>query len=166
MIFDDFPAEVFPVDGELAQLLLQDIGEQMLYKQLEILAEQSGLMPEEKEAAGSVCDIIRHFCQVNKTLRGELINNTDQLINLVKLVDLTALSPPQHRRIISLLYFLVFYEWLNVDKDGIIHTSNSLISALQLPFTCEPLKDKSLLIETYHRENDIIEVRKFTFSQF
>jgi len=147
---------VITVDGELAQLLLQDIGEQMLYKQLEIFAGRSGLMPEEKEAAGSVCDIIRHCCQVNKKLRGELVNNTDQLINLVKLVELTALSPPQHRRIVSLLYFLVFYEWLNVDKDGIIHTSTSLINALQLPFTCEPLEEKSLLSETYRRENDII----------
>ena len=147
---------VITVDGELAKLLLQDIGEEMLYKQLEKFAAQSGLMPEEKEAAGSVCDIIRHCCQINKQLAGDLVSNIDHLVNLIKLVELTALSPPQHRRIASLLYFLVFYDWIKVEKDGIIHASKSLITKLQLPFTCEPIEEITTPSDSYHRENDIV----------
>ena len=99
---------VITVDGELAKLLLQDIGHEMLNKQLEAFSLQSGLMPEEKEAAGAVCDIIRHCCQTNSDLAAKIVDSTEHLITLVKLIELTALSPPQHRRVVSLLYFLVF----------------------------------------------------------
>ena len=94
--------------GELATLLLQDVGYSALFDQLKELSGQSGLMPEEKEAAGSMCDIIRHYCQAKGTLADQVKQDEETFVTLVKLVELTALSPAQHRRVCALLYFLLF----------------------------------------------------------
>ena len=148
---------VVTVDGELAKLFRQDVGEDMLITELEKFADEKALTPEEKEAVGSICDIVRQMCQTDPSLMSELSKNLPFLITLVKLVEHTALTPSQHRRVTAMLYLLVLSDSLQIDKSGILFCSGTISKKLQLPFCVEESEENKPLDKSYKREDDILE---------
>lgn len=150
---------VITVDGELAKLFFQDVGEVMLKCQLEKFSEFKALTAEEKEATGSLCDILRQICQVDHDLRKRLSEDLPFIITLIKLVEHTALSSPQHRRVTGFLYLLVLSDVLTIaEKDGLISCPYIISSKLQLPFQVETVQEKTPTEDRqYRREDDILE---------
>ena len=150
---------VITVDGELAKLFFQDVGEVMLKSQLEKFSEFKALTAEEKEATGSLCDILRQICQIDHDLRKRLSEDLPFIITLIKLVEHTALSSPQHRRVTGFLYLLVLSDVLTIaDKDGLISCPYIISSKLQLPFQVETVEEKTPTEDRqYRREDDILE---------
>ena len=128
---------VVTVEMELVTIFVQDAGYQFLLNELESLASQSALTPDEKEAAGSVCDIFRHIIAVHAHIATSLSNNETLLTNLVRLVEHTSLSPPQHRRVTAFLYVLLYLPICSFDERGLITTSGLVSKRVQLPFIVE-----------------------------
>ena len=160
---------VITVDGELAKLFLQDVGEQMLKDQLVTFSELKALTAEEKEAAGSLCDILRQICQVDHDLRKRLAEDLPFIITLIKLVEHTALSSPQHRRVTGFLYLLVLSDVLRINEnDGLISCPYIISSKLQLPFQVETVHEKAVATEDrqYKREEDILEQNEVAQERF
>ena len=87
------------VESELVQIFLQDAGYQFLLEEIDHLASQSALTPDEKEAAGSLSDIFRHIIACNQIVANQLADRESFIVNLIKLVEHCSLSPPQHRRV-------------------------------------------------------------------
>ena len=65
----------------------------------------------------------------------ELAKNLEFLVIMIRLVEHTALSPAQHRRVTALLYILVLADSLEIEENsGILKCSKIISQKLQPPF--------------------------------
>jgi len=145
------------VEPELIKIFVQDAGYKFLLDEIESLANQSALTPDEKEAAGSVCDIFRHIIAVHSHIAENLAENEALLKNLVTLVEHTSLSPPQHRRVTALLYVLLYLPICNFNDRGLITTSGLVAKRVQLPFLVDFVQPISEHFDKeYKPEHDMI----------
>jgi hypothetical protein len=102
--------------------------------EINCLASQSALTPEEKEATGSICDIIRHVIVTHETIANTLSINLKFLKDLVILVENTSLSPPQHRRVVALLGILLYLPICEICPKGLIKCPAVVNKRMHLPF--------------------------------
>ena len=58
-------------------------------------------------------------------------------MSLVKLVEHCSLSPPQHRRVVALLYLLLYLPVCSFDERGLVSISQLISKKVQLPFVVD-----------------------------
>ncbi|CBY36184.1 unnamed protein product [Oikopleura dioica] len=136
---------IITVEPDLVEIYLQECGYVLLLEEIKKLADQGALTPQEKDTAGSLCDILRHICVVKHVIAKELSLMLPALCDLVKLVEHTSLSPKNHAKVLAALNILLFLEVLEFNDRGHARCPGIINRRILLPFAVEFIPETAKL---------------------